>query len=84
MPRAYPHRLGAPYHVRMTMVTHSSDLTACPPFIRTLEGEGGGQNRKTNIADGIGASLKRKRGGQKGNRNAATAIGTLSARVRDL
>src|SRR3569833_4243223 len=68
----------------MKTVTHSSDLTACPPLIRTPTGGGGGPNRKTNIAAGIGASLKRKRGGQTGNRNAATPIGTLSARIRDL
>ena len=47
--------------------------------------KGGGRSgiAQTNIADGIGASLKRKRGGQKGNRNAAKPVHALSTRLRD-
>jgi len=42
------------------------------------------RKRKTKNPYLVGLVRFRRRGGQPGNRNAATAIGTLSARVRDL
>jgi hypothetical protein len=60
--------------------THAANPTPVPAH----GGGGSGENAQTNIADGIGTSLKRKRGGQKGNRNAAKPVHALSTRLRDL
>lgn len=59
---------------------------ANPPPVPAPGGGGRPGIAETNIADGIGASLKRKRGGQPGNGNArkpVDALSTLQARIRD-
>lgn len=60
---------------------------ANPPPVPTPRGEGVRAFAKTTVADGIGPSLKRKPGGQPGNRNAGKPVHPLSAlqaRVREL
>ena len=78
----YPRVFVARYNARMTS-RDDQTLTANPTPVPAPGGGGYAGNAQTNIADGIGASLKRRRGGQMGNRNAAKPVHALSTRLRD-